>query len=53
MKYFESISEETYHVKSSLLLKQRGFLKLRGLCLKACKELKDAEIPSICVDLIC
>lgn len=53
MKCFESISEETYHVKSLVLLKKREFLKLRALCLKACKELKEAEIPSICVDLIC
>lgn len=53
MKCSESTSEETYHVKSLVLLKQREFLKLRGLFLKACRELKDAEIPSICVDLIC
>lgn len=50
MKCFEGI---TYHVKSLVLLKQREFLELRGLCLKACKELKDAGIPFICVDLIC
>lgn len=53
MKCFESISEETYHVKSLVLLKQREFFKLRSLCLKACEELKDAGILSICVDLIC
>lgn len=53
MKCFESISEETYQVKSLVLLKQREFLKLRSLCLKACEELKDAGILSICVDLIC
>lgn len=49
----KSISEETYHIKSLVLLKQKEILELRGLCLKACKELTDAEIPSICVDLIC